>query len=269
MATPVFICNTPVVAPVTVVGEDCTGAPLSVTGHDIVQTVPAPGAVQLVKFCNPTGEFNRSYSTLCAPDGTKVLVVTVWDETAPLATPPTIEAYTLAGAVYAGDKSLLVDCAAEKLDVVTEEYCSAGLQYERTSFYDVTTMPPTLAATLWRDASGASVAAPAPGTVGACAVVIPDRKVLVWHEDLPGPRSIADIVAGTGTVHVQSITAMNVGSASAVIKDDFGHTTPLLAGQTWSWSAITGADAFDTLGYSSLVIDPTGTRVHLTSTVII
>jgi hypothetical protein len=52
MATPVFICNTPVLAPITVVGEDCAGAPLPVTGHDLIQTVPAPGAVQLVKFCN-------------------------------------------------------------------------------------------------------------------------------------------------------------------------------------------------------------------------
>jgi uncharacterized repeat protein (TIGR01451 family) len=178
MATPVFVCNTPVTTPVSVIGEDCTGAPVTVTDPHVVLTVPAPGAVQLVKFCNPTGEFDREYSTLCAPDGTKVLVVTAWDKTAPLATAPAIEAYTLAGTPYAGNKALLVDCAAEKLDVVNEEYCSGGKQYERTSFYDVTTTPPTLAATLWRDDTGAAVTAPAVGVVGTCkAAVYVERSI--------------------------------------------------------------------------------------------
>jgi hypothetical protein len=133
MAMPVTICATDI----TVTGEDCLGAPLAVTDPHVILTVPAPGAVQLVKFCAPTGEFDREYSTLCAPDGTKVLVVTAWDKTAPLATAPVVETYTLAGAVYAGDRALLVDCAAEKLDIVTEEYCAGGFTYERISFYDV------------------------------------------------------------------------------------------------------------------------------------
>jgi hypothetical protein len=178
-------------------------------------------------------------------------VVTVWDETAPLATPPTIEAYTLAGAVYAGDKSLLVDCAAEKLDVVTEEYCSAGLQYERTSFYDVTTMPPTLAATLWRDASGASVAAPAPGTVGACAVVIPDRKVLIYLQQNLATLTMADIVAAVGTIHIQSVTVKQI-LGTGLVGGDAGSGVPLTQGEVWSWSAVTGADAWDYLGASAL-----------------
>jgi hypothetical protein len=269
MATPVFICNTPVLAPITVVGEDCAGAPLPVTGHDLIQTVPAPGAVQLVKFCNPTGNFDREFSTLCAPDGTKVLVVTAWDTTAPLATAPTIEAYDLTGAPYAGDKALLVDCAAEKLDVVTEEYCSGGVQYERTSFYDVTTMPPTLAATLWRDSTGASVSAPAAGYVGACAAVIPDRKVLIYLQQNLASLAMADIVATVGTFHVQSVTVKQILGTGSVTGDS-GSGVPLTQGETWSWSAVTGADAWDHLGASALKMNAgSGGEQRITATYIL
>lgn len=266
MATMVKICGAG--EPATVTGEDCTGAPLAVTDPKVVLTVPAPGAVQLVKFCEPSGNLDREFSTLCAPDGTKVLVVTAWDTTAPLATAPTIEAYTLAGAAYTGDLALLTDCAAEKLDIVAEQYCSGGFPYERISFYDVSTVPPTLASTLWRDGSGAAVSDPGPGFVGACPALVADRPVKIWHESVTAVRTIQDIVAATGTVHVQSFTAMNVGSAQAAIIDDFGNSTRLYPGQTWSWSAITGQDAWDTLGYSSLTIDAAGTDVHVTATVL-
>ena len=266
MAMPVTICGS--TDPITVTGVDCLGAPLPVTDVHVTLTVPAPGAVQMVQICKPTGEFEREYATLCAPDGTKVLVVTAWNTDAPLATPPVVETYTLAGAVYAGDRALLVDCAAEKLDIVTEEYCAGGFTYERISFYDVSTVPPTLSATLWRDGSGTAVTDPGPGFVGQCPAVIADRKVLVWHESVTGIRSIQDIVAATGTVHVQSITMTNVGTRNATIEDDFGNQTRLYPNQTWSWSAITGQDAWDTLGYSTLTVDANGTDVHVTSTVL-
>jgi hypothetical protein len=90
----------------------------------------------------------------------------------------------------------------------------------------------------------------------------------VWHESISSARSIQDIVAATGTVHVQSITVTNVGQQQAIITDDFGNQTKLYSGQTWSWSAVTGQDAWDTLGYSNLTIDANGTDVHVTSTVL-
>jgi hypothetical protein len=266
MATYVKICEPDPPAPI--IGEDCLGAPISVVAPKAVLTVPAPGAVQMVKICKPTGEFEREYATLCAPDGTKVLVVTAWDTAAPLATAPVVETYTLAGAVYAGDRALLVDCAAEKLDIVSEEYCSGGFTYERISFYDVSTTPPTLASTLWRDQSGAAVADPGPGQVGACPPVIADRPVKIWHESVTSTRSIQDIVAATGTVHVQTITVTNVGTQLATIEDDFGNQTRLYPAQTWSWSAVSGQDAWDTLGYSTLTVDATGTDVHVTAAVL-
>jgi hypothetical protein len=264
MATFVKVCATNI----TVTGEDCAGLPLPVTDKHVRLTVPAPGAVQLVKICTPTGELDREFSTLCAPDGTKVLVVTAWDKAAPLATAPIVETYTLAGTPYTGNRALLTDCAAEKLDIVAEQYCSGGFTYERISFYDVSTTPPTLASTLWRDQSGAAVADPGPGAVGQCPAIIADRPVKVWHESVTATRSIQDIVAATGTVHVQSITVTNVGTQRAVIEDDFRNQTRLYPGQSWSWSAITGQDAWDTLGYSSLTIDATGTDVHVTATVL-
>jgi hypothetical protein len=159
-------------------GVDCAGSPTpAVPTVGSVQTIPHPTAIQLVKLCKPETTLDRDYSTLCAPDGTKVLIVTAWDTTAPLATAPAVEAYTLAGTIYTGDRALLANCAAEKLDIVSEVYCSGGKSYERVSFYSVNTSPPALVSTLWRDASGASVSAPAAGTVGKCIETCPPGVV--------------------------------------------------------------------------------------------
>lgn len=267
MATPVYICEQTPPTPITVTGADCAGAPIAVTDSHVMLTVPAPGAVQLVKFCTPTGEFDREYSTLCAPDGTKVLVVTAWDKTAPLATAPVVETYTLAGTAYTGNRALLVDCAAEKLDVVTEEYCVGGFQYERTSFYDVSATPPVLSATLWRDQSGSSVSDPGPGTVGQCPLIIDDRKVLIYLERNGGTVSMADIVANTGTVHIQSVTVKQIQGTGSV-GGDAGSGVPLSQGETWSWSAVTGSDAWDHLGASALKMDAGGGEQRITATYI-
>jgi hypothetical protein len=266
MATLVKICDASSVPP-TVTGEDCAGAPLVVTDPKVVLTVPAPGAVQLVKFCTPTGSLDREFSTLCAPDGTKVLIVTAWDTTAPLATAPTIEAYTLAGTMYAGDLALLTDCAAEKLDVVSEEYCAGGFGYERTSFYDVSTMPPTLAATLWRDQSGAAVADPGAGFIGACPAIVADRKVLIYLERNGGIVSMADIVAACGTPHIQSVTVKQI-SGTGSVAGDAGSGVPLSAGETWSWSCVSGLDGLDHLGTSALTLNAGGFEQRITATYI-
>ena len=212
-ATYVKICSD--TAPITVTGADCAGAPLTVTNANVVLTVPAPGAVQLVKFCAPTGELDREYSTLCAPDGTKVLVVAAWDKTAPLTTAPAIEAYTLAGAPYTGDRALLTDCAAEKLDVVSEDYCVAGVQYERVSFYDVTATPPTLSATLWRNGLGAVVSNPGEGKVGAC---------------LPSVHTDRDICVNTTAGEVWNVLERTSTNTTGVVATSYWDpdTSPML-----------------------------------------
>jgi hypothetical protein len=267
MAQLVKICEPNPPVPFTVTGEDCAGAPLAVSDPKVVLTVPAPGAVQLVKFCTPTGSLDREFSTLCAPDGTKVLVVTAWDTTAPLSTPPVVETYTLAGAAYTGDRALLTDCAAEKLDIVSEEYCAGGFGYERISFYDVSTQPPALAATLWRDQSGAAVADPGTGFVGACPAIVADRPVLIYLERNGGVVSMADIVAACGTPHIQSVTVKQI-SGTGSVAGDAGSGVPLSAGETWSWSCVSGLDGLDHLGASALTLNAGGFEQRITATYI-
>ncbi len=250
------------------IGKDCAGVdlpPVPIVGA--VQTVPHPQAVQLVKICSPTATLDREYSTLCAQDGTKVLVVTAWDTTAPLATAPTVEAYTLAGAIYSGDRTLLTDCGTEKLDMVSEPYCSGGLQYERVSFYSVSTTPPALVSTLWRDASGAVVAEPSAGALGACPALVDDRKVLIYLERNGGVITMADIVAACGTIHIQSVTVKQI-SGDGAVSGDAGSGVPLSAGETWSWSAITGNDAWDHLGASALMMAAGTGEQRITATFI-
>jgi hypothetical protein len=221
----------------TAIGKDCAGvdlAPVPIVGA--VQTIPHPTGVQLVKICTPAGTLDRDYSTLCAPDGTKVLVVTAWDTTAPLATAPAVETYTLAGSVYTGDRALLTDCAAEKLDIVAEEYCSGGISYQRVSFYNVTTSPPTLAATLWRDASGASVVAPAVGKVGAC----------ITSVSVPNAVSSGTLTGGNFNVPVgaKSVTLMIHSSGGVSVTGEVTATfTWAGSSRTWDATATSGTDA--------------------------
>lgn len=260
------VTPTPLLTPVT--AQDCAGGALTENVNQAVLTIPHPNAVQKVQICNATPEFLRTEAVLCDPAGANVLVITIWPENAAPGTPPVVEAYNQDGTPYGGAIADLVKCPGEKFDIVQDDACAAQVGYTRVSFFDVTAQPPTLVATLWRDASGAVVPEPAGVTIGECVALMQDRKVLVWHESITSVRTIQDIVISTGIQHVQSLTAVNVGQQTAAITDDFGNTTKLFPGQSWSWSAITGQDAWDTLGYSSLSIDATGTDVHITSTVI-
>lgn len=267
LASWVKICEVPPAVPVSATGVDCLGAPVIITDPNVVLTVPAPGTVQMVQICQPTGEQDREYSTLCAPDGTKVLVVTAWSTSAPLGTAPVVETYTLAGAAYTGDRSLLTDCAAEKLDIVAEQYCAGGFPYERISFYDVSVNPPTLSSTLWRDSSGTAVADPGPGFIGACPALVADRPVLIYLERNAGVTAMADIVAAAGTPHIQSVTVKQIQGTGSV-RGDSGSGAPLSAGETWSWSAVTSDLAWDHLGASALSMDAGGGEQRITATYI-
>lgn len=168
MATPVYICEQTPPTPITVTGADCAGAPLAVTDPHVVLTVPAPGTVQLVKLCNPSTELDREYSTLCAPDGTKVLVVTAWDKTAPLATAPVVETYTLAGTAYTGDRALLTTCGSDKINTEHTDYCAAGINYTRIDGLAEETGLPVW--TIWLNDAGLPVPQPAGAVKGVCLV---------------------------------------------------------------------------------------------------
>lgn len=150
-------------------GVDCDSNPLGMLGLGIVQTVPLPGAVQLVKVC-PTNQ-DREMLVLCAPDGTKVIVQNVTPENAPLGTAPTFEAWLLDGTPYAGALADLADCGQEKLDLVHEPFCAANASYTRVTFFGLTGIVPTVVATLWLDVAGNIVAAPAGAQEGPCGCV--------------------------------------------------------------------------------------------------
>jgi hypothetical protein len=160
-----------------VTGVDCDGNVLGMLGVGIVQTVPLPGAVQLVKVC-PTNQ-DREMLVLCAPDGTKVIVQNVTPEDSPLGTAPTFEAWLLDGTAYGGAVADLIDCGQEKLDLVHEPFCAAGASYTRVTFFSLIGITPSVAATLWLDVAGNVVAAPVGAQEGPCGcVALPPVGVL-------------------------------------------------------------------------------------------
>jgi hypothetical protein len=161
----------PVDAPATTCGADAT-----VKAADLLSQAvhTAPGTALLVKLCPADPEFDREFAVLCAPDGTKVAVQNITPVDAPLGTAPTFEAWTLAGTAYIGDIALLSDCGAEKIDVTAAQwFCANGTPISRTDFWDVFSAPQALLGSMWQDAAGNIVPAPAAGTfvVGDCSCV--------------------------------------------------------------------------------------------------
>jgi len=129
---------------------------------------------------------DREMQVLCAPDGTKVIVQNVTPDDAPLGTAPTIEAWLLDGTPYAGLLADLGTCGGEQVDVsAVQWFCAAGQSISRTDFWDVFSTPRALLGSIWQDASGAVVAAPAVGTftVGECStcpVLVPQGVISNW-----------------------------------------------------------------------------------------
>lgn len=255
-AIPVVICDAPLITPLTIVGADCAGAPVTVVGAKgaLVQTVPHPDAVQKVQLCNASG-FDREKQLLCDPaTGAGVWVVTLWPSDAVPGTLPTVEAYTQSGAAYTGAISALTRCNSEKLDIGEAEFfCANGQTLTRTTAWDVSGAAPVAVSSVWQDLSGAVVAAPAAATLasGACAI---ERQVKIYLERNGGVISMADIVAAVGTSRVQAVTVKQI-SGRGTVSADSGSGVPIDAGEVWSWSAISGAEALDLIGDSQLAFD--------------
>lgn len=161
------------VLPITITGADCAGAPVTATGlpQQIVQTVPHPSAVQLVKICGDKPKFDREMVTLCTPSGTKVIVQNVTPEDAPLGTAPVFEAWNLNGTAYTGAVSALVDCGADKVNTEHTDYCAGGLNFTRVDGLAEDTGVPVW--TIWLDDAGLPVAQPVGAVKGKCEVCQP------------------------------------------------------------------------------------------------
>ena len=266
--TNVTVCSAQTQATITVTGADCAGVALPVTGLEgqIVRTVPHPTAVQLVKLCPTASEFDREFSVLCDPvTGQRVATSLIWNETAPLGTPPTVEAYQLNGALYTGNVALLVACSDDPVDSVQAgTFCAGGVQYTRTDFWS-NAAPPALVGSQWQDISGAVVPAPAGAVAGVCS---PSRRLGIYIERNGGTVSMSDIVAATGSDQVMSVSVVQI-TGTGNVGGDSGSSAPLRPGQSWSWSAISGSDFQDTLSASSLKIGAGGGENDITATYVL
>lgn len=161
--------------PVDAPAITCDGETTVLAADLLSQAVhTAPGIPLLVKLCPEASKFDREFVIMCAPDGTKVITQNVTPDDAPLGAAPVIESWTLAGAPYAGDITLLTDCGSEKIDVSAALwFCMGGQPISRTDFWDIFSTPRTLLGSIWQDLGGVAIPAPATGTyvVGDCSCV--------------------------------------------------------------------------------------------------
>lgn len=204
---------------VTVNALNCDQTTAPVVVNQVVQTFPAPNAVQLVKLCpDPLKAKDREMVVLCAPTGEKVAVQNVTDENAPLGTAPAFEFWALTGGNWVGDQTTLRDCATEKIDVAAPVLvCKAGIEYTRTDFWNIDVTPKTLAGSIWQDALGAVVAPPAaPFMVGKC-----DRAVVNVDRDICANMKSGDI---------WDVVERTITSASGAVTTKYfdGDTSPMV-----------------------------------------
>jgi hypothetical protein len=165
---PVFVEPCPASTPITVASLNCLGEPVSLTGLGLVQTVPHPTAIQLVKLCAPTQQ-DREMQILCAPDDSRVIVQNVTPIDAPLGTAPEFEMYKLDGTLYTATPiTTLVSCASGSKYALAGEvnYCLAGVSYTRTDVIDLATQLPI--SSIWLNDLGNPVPAPIEATKGLC-----------------------------------------------------------------------------------------------------
>lgn len=123
--------------------------------------------------------FDREVTVMCAPvTGAQVLVVTLWDQAAQPGQVPTVEAFNPDGTAYSGSVAALEKCASTTVDVevLDQVVCAGGSTYTHTTFVDTATL--ATVGSIWRDASGTAIAAPAgPFTLGACEAATPTVTV--------------------------------------------------------------------------------------------
>jgi hypothetical protein len=249
----------------SVVATNCAGGDVTVpnVNTQVTRVLQETGTVFDVRICAPAG--TRDVEKACNAAGESV-ILTYDTQTVP---PTELSRWNLTtnAAEPAGPLGKC-DVDDDQIETVELKACLNGVSIPGFAIVtDATTQ--TVTGEQWRDpVTGVWGALPAGAVIGECPTVVVDRKVFVWHESITGPRTIADIVAAVGTQYVQSVTMVNVGQANATITDDFGNTTRLYPGQSWSWSAITGSDARDYLGASALTVDASGTDVHLTATIV-
>lgn len=127
---PEDVCPCPGVEPLILTGEDCDGAPVSVSGfigtHQTV--VQAAGTVFKVQLCPGAGA-DAELVKRCDPDtGEEILFQ--WDVNT---NPPTLLSATnlATGAPFTGDANTLVSCGGAGFESDAELFCDGGVEFLR------------------------------------------------------------------------------------------------------------------------------------------
>jgi uncharacterized repeat protein (TIGR01451 family) len=266
----VEVCGLATPPVVDIVGKDCTGADVPFQGTLQSQAIHnVPGVPLLVKQCPMPTEYDRAFAVLCAPDGTKVVVQNVTDETAPFGTAPAFEAWKLDGTAYAGPLAALVDCGEEKVDISEAMwFCASGSPISRVDFWSVNTTPRALLGSFWQDISGAVIAAPAMGsyTVGDCAGAIAPSIVhwcvngvctdgIAWYATTTG--ALVRVTTTSGTV-VTTPAVLECGCCPADEHTDRPLCVNMTSGEVWDVVERTALSACggSTLAYFDLATSP-------------
>jgi len=238
----------------TVSGVDCDGVVVSVTGAGVVQTVPNPNTVQLVKICAPDAEYDHVW--LCDPTtGDRINVVTTYSLTGI----PSSVAYTVTGGTWSGSIASLVVCPDSDVESDFVLMCDGGTTFLRWVIKKDGVPTGVVFDTDLSSAPYTVVSAP---TVGECAL----SKLRIYLERNVGVVSISDIVAATGSDKILSVTVKQIAATGSVTADS-GSGVPLSVGETWSWSAVSNGNT-DTFYGSVLTMDSGGGEQRITATYI-
>jgi hypothetical protein len=182
---------------------------------------------QRVREVGCRSKYDREKQILCAPDDTKVILVTVWDDTAAPGTPPTVEAYNQDGTIYTGDISLLVSCpSVAGIEVKDLVACLAGVPVTGFAVVaDSQTASPQVLSELWRDpTTGAWGPLPAGAVVGEC-TELPTYQIVPVCEFQVGTWIPTVVTTQSGnTVTVDSSTSsVSANDTFREVIVDFGN----------------------------------------------
>lgn len=159
--TPVKIC--PGDGTLTAEKETCIGSEIVPITQTVEAVIPS-GTIVYTRRCPGDTEFD--HQVLCAPDGTKVVVVVTYE---PLTGVPTSSFYDLSGIAWTGDPATLRTCD-EDIESDPVIWCSGGQEY--TQWVVKSDGVPT-GEIYWTDSLTGTIqsAAPPAPTLGACGCI--------------------------------------------------------------------------------------------------
>jgi hypothetical protein len=159
----VEVVNSPPPTPITITGADCAGAPIVATGlpQQIVQSVPHPTAVQLVRLCEPQKDYEVERA--CNAAGEPVLVQYDAGIVPPLELSRT---NMLTGLVEPA--GTLRKCDSDEIELVPLKACLNGVSIVGVAVMTDAALP-VMTGELWRDPTTNTWGAlPAGAVIGEC-----------------------------------------------------------------------------------------------------